>query len=742
VKKIIAILIVIVIITSLLSFGTAAYGSADKKLIITHINDSAGLEGVGIIYTSDIGTTLGVKGTFDWWTVITFEWDDSANAYVVKRVNKAMNSSKGDTVIPQNGFVYCVNTGNDWPSLYKQNPTAYAAYKGSPCYVTTWGKNSNDYAGNLTIGTKVYLYGTDLLNVTIRNNGKYWYDADYVSESYIKVGEPDGDDWYNPKTASEKDVFYDVKINRIGHSYDEGIVTLLTRKNTGVTIDAKGYTFNWWKTATFDWDDSQGCYVCVSKNVGCNGNAVKNTVIPANGFVLLVNTGNNYSSSGGINYTNSIADYAFSTVEALKVGSKAYLSGIDLASNTATISNDKWYDRAFTSDAHVYIGELPSGKTAYTPTVTDRLATPKATVTEDKETFTVSWDAVADADGYTFTLYDSSVCTEGKAIIKNVDVNTNSYTINRSSLTVGYNYTFRITATANGKSESMACFDSFYVYSQKAASSPYRDKTIVAFGDSVTAFTGWVGMLTGEIGTQVINSGVGGDNTFNAVSRLQKDVIDYDPDIVILNFGMNDQAVSLTTGNPLVSTADYEKNYRTIIEACQTIGARVILVTVHYVCTDSGYYVKGGYGIDYGQHDNWDKYVEVQKKLAAEYSLERIPINEYSTEVGYNVICAQGDGIHLSSKGQEYYTKWISEYLFANVTSDPIEESNAESSDEVSDESPEQSIESSDANESSQITQSESDTQKPTNNIMLFIIIGVLALAIIVVIIAIIIKKK
>lgn len=82
-----------------------------------------------------------------------------------------------------------------------------------------------------------------------------------------------------------------------------------------------------------------------------------------------------------------------------------------------------------------------------------------------------------------------------------------------------------------------------------------RDKfvTIVAFGDSITAVNhwtlgglNWTGMLWMGLhevfpqGVTIINSGISGDSMANALTRIDRDVLRFAPDIVIVSFGMND----------------------------------------------------------------------------------------------------------------------------------------------------------------------------------------------------------
>jgi lysophospholipase L1-like esterase len=75
---------------------------------------------------------------------------------------------------------------------------------------------------------------------------------------------------------------------------------------------------------------------------------------------------------------------------------------------------------------------------------------------------------------------------------------------------------------------------------------------IVCFGDSLTAGHGaavpgvddpqraYPAYLEKRLGRPVINAGVSGDTTFDALERLERDVLAYNPSIVIIEFGAND----------------------------------------------------------------------------------------------------------------------------------------------------------------------------------------------------------
>ena len=82
------------------------------------------------------------------------------------------------------------------------------------------------------------------------------------------------------------------------------------------------------------------------------------------------------------------------------------------------------------------------------------------------------------------------------------------------------------------------------------------DVTIVAYGDSITAGFAvrrgfpsfWKQMLEEkypEAGLEMINSGISGDTTLDGLSRLDWAVLSYEPDLVTINFSINDCVLGL-----------------------------------------------------------------------------------------------------------------------------------------------------------------------------------------------------
>ena len=105
-----------------------------------------------------------------------------------------------------------------------------------------------------------------------------------------------------------------------------------------------------------------------------------------------------------------------------------------------------------------------------------------------------------------------------------------------------------------------------------------KDKVIVAFGDSLTIgygvnppYKNYVVYLSEETEIIIINAGKSGDTTADALVRLQAEVLDLNPDVVMVLLGGNDHAKGY-------SDEVVEVNIRTIIENISKSNAKIILI--------------------------------------------------------------------------------------------------------------------------------------------------------------------
>jgi len=120
------------------------------------------------------------------------------------------------------------------------------------------------------------------------------------------------------------------------------------------------------------------------------------------------------------------------------------------------------------------------------------------------------------------------------------------------------------------------------IYDETATETTYHgDKppVIVAFGDSLTAGTGapkafsYPAQLSQMLGIPVINAGVPGETTSNALGRLPSILDRYHPDIVIVAEGMND----VLTGR---KRDTIEENLVKMVNLIKKHGAKAVIVGV------------------------------------------------------------------------------------------------------------------------------------------------------------------
>ena len=100
--------------------------------------------------------------------------------------------------------------------------------------------------------------------------------------------------------------------------------------------------------------------------------------------------------------------------------------------------------------------------------------------------------------------------------------------------------------------------------------------TVVCFGDSLTAGTGapegqsYPDVLARRLGRAVINAGVPGDTTADALTRLDRDVLVHEPGVVCLTLGGNDLMRQVPADQAFA-------NLEAIVRRLQDAGALVVV---------------------------------------------------------------------------------------------------------------------------------------------------------------------
>lgn len=417
-------------------------------------------------------------------------------------------------------------------------------------------------------------------------------------------------------------------------SYTEKDAILFTAEFGKDTIPFAAYRdYSWWRVIVCDYDFDEGVYKVIGVNSTTGTGMSKSAVIPKNGFVIA----DCYSAS-------------FDGLANVRVGDVAYL-----------------YKNG--NAASVTFGGKGTG-TPYAPEGTGsvkietNLAHLGITAATEKG-FTLKINNYDKSTGYYLFINDGSVCEDGAVLQSTKKLSSDTYEIPASVFKKSGMLTVSLWAK-KGNEFSPVTRTKLVVFEENALKTDLTEKTVVAFGDSLTAFTGWVkGMLT-VIGTDVINSGVGGDTSAMGKARFKKDVLDKNPDICIINFGMNDQAEVISTGKPNYPLESYKANITYFVEELQKIGCEVVLVTPHTPHKAENYYTPGQYGLDYtGKH--LDDFRQAVRDIAAEYGCKLVDIAKLSAGEDMSKFTMMYDGLHCSEYGHSKYLEWISAALLEDA---------------------------------------------------------------------------
>lgn len=197
------------------------------------------------------------------------------------------------------------------------------------------------------------------------------------------------------------------------------------------------------------------------------------------------------------------------------------------------------------------------------------------------------------------------------------------------------------------------------------------EMTIVAFGDSTTAPRSGVVPYASQLdwafadqgrNVRVINAGVRGDTTAKASERFESDVLAHDPDIVIIQFGINDAAVDVwrNASEPRVPIDEYEANIEQFVTMLQQQGTRVILMTptpLRWTSTLRELYGKPPYdpedpdGFNVILRDYVERVREVARRTGATLVDSFAAFEQYGAVEGQSVDDLLLDGMHPNSEG-------------------------------------------------------------------------------------------
>lgn len=231
--------------------------------------------------------------------------------------------------------------------------------------------------------------------------------------------------------AAADDDAVKVRVYKINpEHYYEGCICIYTPER-GETLGSEGQSFAWWAVVVFEEDAASGGYKCTA-TYPLGGDAKGDVAIPANGFILAGNTGNDWpalfegatgsewyyndTNEQGIPYSecpNYATDHVKEDLEviaSIKVGDIMYLDGVDLGSENLNTNEDEetifYYSDNYESFAYVStekpapVVDEPSVEPSEEPSV-EPSEEPSAAPSGDTVKETITIDGKIDDLGWT-----------------------------------------------------------------------------------------------------------------------------------------------------------------------------------------------------------------------------------------------------------------------------------------------------------------------------------------------------
>lgn len=189
--------------------------------------------------------------------------------------------------------------------------------------------------------------------------------------------------------------------------------------------------------------------------------------------------------------------------------------------------------------------------------------------------------------------------------------------------------------------------------------------TVVAYGDSITTAAEvphekrWLTLAGKRLEAvfpgrrfRMINSGVGGETSREALGRLDTDVLRHEPDVVVIGFGAND---ATREEERHVSCGEFERNLGTMLAGLHSFCAKALLLNIVPILDEWHSWTPDPYFQENGGLDKClEPYRIAVRALAAEQGAALAHIDtalrQAIRERGAKTV-VMPDGVHLTEMG-------------------------------------------------------------------------------------------
>ena len=160
------------------------------------------------------------------------------------------------------------------------------------------------------------------------------------------------------------------------------------------------------------------------------------------------------------------------------------------------------------------------------------------------------------------------------------------------------------------------------------------------------------------------NRGISGNRTSQVIERLDSDVLDINPDIVVLLIGVNDvwHHYHSTNARDCIETPDeqFEINMRKILDAIKHCGAKLLMLEPYMLPVED----------KLAMLPELDAKIRIERKLAREYADAYISLSGRFSEflINHEFADISDDGVHPNESGRALLGKMVSDALIPMIS--------------------------------------------------------------------------
>ena len=164
-----------------------------------------------------------------------------------------------------------------------------------------------------------------------------------------------------------------------------------------------------------------------------------------------------------------------------------------------------------------------------------------------------------------------------------------------------------------------------------------------------------------DIDFEFINLGISAEQTKDVLKRAQTDIIDVKPDLVTILLGVNDTWHHVYNKS-WIDDDLYEENYRGILEAIKSTGAKLIMLEQYVLPAD---------GME-DFHPDIDAKILKTRKLAREYADAYIPLDGFfaSACVDEGPLYWTEEGVHPTDEGHRLIADYLTDAIADLIEND------------------------------------------------------------------------